>query len=87
MLILRPFPSRSHLHSFSPAGPAPIYLGSKVELKECIPGPATVSILNVFFALQDGISDSFVRREEQRNGLLTRGHYSYTDGFRKQTGA
>ena len=35
---------------------------------------------------QDGISDSFVQRTEERNGLLTKGHYSYTDGFRRQTG-
>jgi len=31
--------------------------------------------------IQDEISDSFLSRSEERNGLSTKGHYTYSDGF------
>ena len=47
--------------------------------------PFTVDFFPLFLLLffQDGISDGYLQRTEQRNGLLTTGSWESADGFFK----
>ncbi len=36
--------------------------------------------------MQDGISDAFIERTEERSGLSVEGQYSYSDGYFMHTG-